>query len=186
MEDLDRVDENDLKKFFLRWYGPNNAVLTVGGDVNPDNVVELVMKYFGPIRRGKDVQKAPCQIAILDGTRYIQYEDQVRQPQLTITYPSVPFHPDEPALDVLAHLLGYGKNSQLYKKLVKTSIASNVSASNATYELASEFGITLTGFPGTSLGKLDSLWEETLREFDKRNFTQQDINRYLAYYETNL
>jgi zinc protease len=49
VEDLDRVDVNDLKNFFLRWYGPNNAVLTVGGDVNPKEVVKLVEKYFGSI-----------------------------------------------------------------------------------------------------------------------------------------
>jgi zinc protease len=40
LEDLDRSDVNDLKNFFLRWYGPNNAVLTIGGDVNPKEVVK--------------------------------------------------------------------------------------------------------------------------------------------------
>ena len=52
VEDLNRVDVNDLKNFFLRWYGPNNATLTVGGDVKPAEVVKLVEKYFGSIPRG--------------------------------------------------------------------------------------------------------------------------------------
>src|SRR5690606_3968134 len=56
VEDLNRVDVNDLKNFFLRWYGPNNAVLTVGGDVNPAEVVKMVEKYFGSIQKGPDVQ----------------------------------------------------------------------------------------------------------------------------------
>src|SRR6478609_4288691 len=49
IEDLNRVNANDLKNFFLRWYGPNNAVVTVGGDVDPKEVVRMAEKYFGPI-----------------------------------------------------------------------------------------------------------------------------------------
>ena len=55
VEDLNRVDVNDLKNFFLRWYGPNNATLTIGGDVKPAEVVKLVEKYFGSIPRGPEV-----------------------------------------------------------------------------------------------------------------------------------
>ena len=42
LEDLDRSDVNDLKNFFLRWYGPNNATLTVGGDVKTSEVLKIV------------------------------------------------------------------------------------------------------------------------------------------------
>ncbi len=52
VEDLDRVDVDDLKAFFLRWYGPNNAVLTIGGDIDVDDTLEWVNKYFGPILKG--------------------------------------------------------------------------------------------------------------------------------------
>ncbi|HMR92181.1 MAG TPA: pitrilysin family protein, partial [Chitinophagaceae bacterium] len=52
LEDLNRSDVNDLKNFFLRWYGPNNATITIGGDVNPKEVVKLVGKYFGAIPSG--------------------------------------------------------------------------------------------------------------------------------------
>jgi zinc protease len=51
VEDLNRVVVDDLKNFFLRWYGPNNATVTVGGDVKTADVVKLVEKYFGPIPR---------------------------------------------------------------------------------------------------------------------------------------
>src|SRR5689334_10240636 len=46
--DLDRADVDDLKRFFLRWYGPNNAVVTIAGDVDPIKTIKLVEKYFGP------------------------------------------------------------------------------------------------------------------------------------------
>jgi Predicted Zn-dependent peptidases len=55
VEDLNRVNANDLKNFFLRWYGPNNATLTVGGDVNTQEVLKLAEKYFGSIPRGPEV-----------------------------------------------------------------------------------------------------------------------------------
>ena len=55
LEDLDRVNVNDLKKFFLRWYGPNNAVITVGGDFDETQTLEWMNKYFGSIPRGLEV-----------------------------------------------------------------------------------------------------------------------------------
>src|SRR5882672_8157563 len=54
VEDLNRVDVNDLKNFFLRWYGPNNATLTVAGDVKTADVIKMAEKYFGPIPRGPE------------------------------------------------------------------------------------------------------------------------------------
>src|SRR5246127_3144993 len=49
IEDLNRVDVNDLKRFYLRWYGPNNAVITLAGDIDPAKAIPLVEKYFGSI-----------------------------------------------------------------------------------------------------------------------------------------
>ena len=47
VDDLDRVSVDDLKDFFMRWYGPNNAYLVVAGDVNTEDVLLLSEKYFG-------------------------------------------------------------------------------------------------------------------------------------------
>src|SRR5258707_3287329 len=66
VEDLNRVDVNDLKNFFLRWYGPNNATVTVGGDVKTADVVKLVEKNFGPIPKGQAVEKVVEPSLILD------------------------------------------------------------------------------------------------------------------------
>ena len=56
MEDLEAADLDDLKRFFLRWYGPNNATLTIGGDIDRGQVLEWIAKYFGPIPRGPEVR----------------------------------------------------------------------------------------------------------------------------------
>src|SRR4028118_2132719 len=75
LEDLDRSDLNDLKNFFLRWYGPNNAVLTVGGDVNTKEVVKLTEKYFGSIPRGPEVKPMKLDPVMLEKNRYVSYVD---------------------------------------------------------------------------------------------------------------
>jgi zinc protease len=64
IEDLNRVDVNDLKRFYMRWYGPNNAVLTVSGDVNTAEVVKLADKYYGSIPRGPEVKNMAKQAAV--------------------------------------------------------------------------------------------------------------------------
>ena len=71
LEDLDRSNVNDLKNFFLRWYGPNNATLTVGGDIKPKEVVKLVEKYFGSIPRGPKVEDMPEAVPQLDSHRFV-------------------------------------------------------------------------------------------------------------------
>ncbi|MDX5420798.1 MAG: insulinase family protein, partial [Hymenobacteraceae bacterium] len=148
IEDLNRVDVNDLKNFFLRWYGPNNATVTVGGDVKPAEVVKLVEKYFGAIPAGPAVQDMKPMVAKLDKDRYVSYEDNIRFPMLRMTFPTPEAgHKDEPALDVLAEVLGQGKNSIFYKNFVKDQKAMQASTFNSTSELAGEFGITVVTFP---------------------------------------
>src|SRR5690606_36545558 len=71
LEDLDRVNEEDLKNFFLRWYDPNNAVLTVGGEVNPAEVVKLAEQYFGSIPAGPAVENMEPSLPVLYKDRYV-------------------------------------------------------------------------------------------------------------------
>ncbi|WP_311136660.1 M16 family metallopeptidase [Hymenobacter cellulosilyticus] len=107
LEDLDRSDVNDLKQFFLRWYGPNNATLTVGGDVKPAEVVAMAEKYFGSINRGPAVQNMKLPAPKLTQDRYVSYQDNIRFPMVQLVFPSVPQnHPDETALDALAEIIG--------------------------------------------------------------------------------
>jgi zinc protease len=88
LEDLDRVDVNDLKKFFLRWYGPNNATLTMGGDIDPEQALAWVAKYYGAIPRGPEVEMPLKPAVTLDKDRYISLEDRVSLPLLFIDLPS--------------------------------------------------------------------------------------------------
>ena len=87
LEDLDAAELDDLKRFFLRWYGPNNAALTVAGDVNPSEVLELAKKYYGSIPRGAEVENQSVERSVLDEDRYISYGDNIRFPLLQFILP---------------------------------------------------------------------------------------------------
>jgi zinc protease len=198
LEDLNRSNVNDLKNFFLRWYGPNNATLTVGGDVKAADVVKLAEKYFGSIPRGPEVTPVKLEPVVLDKTRYVSYTDNyARASQLRLTYPTVrDYHPDAPALSLLAQVLGGGggggrggggggnRNSVFYQSMIKTQKALSTSASNQTSELAGEFSISVTPFPGKSLAEMEKLVNEAFAEFEKRGVTQEDVDKFKVAFES--
>ena len=137
VEDLDRVDVNDLKAFFLRWYGPNNATLTIGGDINKAQTLAWVNKYFGSIPRGPEVKTAPKQPAKLANNRFITLEDNIQQPMLMMGWPTAYLGAkDQSSLDMLGQIIGSGTNSLLYQKLVKTGDAVDAGAFQDCAELA--------------------------------------------------
>ncbi len=186
VEDLNRVNVNDLKNFFLRWYGPNNATLTIGGDIDPVKAIQLVVKYFGSIPKGPAVSKTILPSVAIDQNRYVSYVDNyARLPMLTKTYPTIPnYHADMGALSCLAQILGQGKNAILYQELVKTQQALQASANSRLSELAGEFSIQLVPMPGKTLTDLDSLFQAALTTFEKRGVTDEDIEKFKGSIES--
>ncbi|HET9053065.1 MAG TPA: insulinase family protein, partial [Cyclobacteriaceae bacterium] len=186
IEDLNRVNVNDLKNFFLRWYGPNNATLTIGGDVKPADVVKLAEKYFGSIPRGPEVKNMKLPAPVLEANRYVTLVDNyARIPQLSIAYPTVPnYDADEAALACLAQVLGQGKNAVFYQEITKNQKALNVSAFNSGSELAGQFSISLTPAPGTSLADSKKLIDEAIKVFETRGVTDEDIEKFKGAFES--
>lgn len=186
LRDLNRGNVQDLKNFFLRWYGPNNATLTVGGDVTSAQVVKLAEKYFGPIKPGIAVKNMKLPAPVLTQDNYISYEDNVRFPLLQMTFPTVPnFHPDEVPLDLLAEILGQGKNSILYKNLVKNQKAVQAGSQHPCTELAGEFSISALPFPGQTLAEMEKIIRESLNEFEKTGVSEDALTRFKVSYEAN-
>ena len=187
LEDLNKGNVNDLKNFFLRWYGPNNAVLTVGGDVKPLQVVKLAEKYFGTIKRGPAVSMMKLPAPVLTADRYVSYEDNVRFPRLMMTFPTVPrFHPDEVPLDMLAAILGQGKNSILYKNLVKNQKSLLASANHPCTELAGEFYIDVVPSPGNTLADMEKIVRDSFDEFEKTGISDEAAQRVIATQEAQM
>jgi zinc protease len=183
IDDLNRVDVNDLKKFFLRWYGPNNATLTIGGDLNPEQTLKWVVKYYGSIPKGPDVAMPEKPSFKLDADRYISMEDNVALSLLYMAWPTVSARdPDEAPLDVLMSILGTGKTSLLYKNMVKNGFAVQANAGHGCSELACTFTILALPNPasGKSLADLEKIARDTLVEFEGRGVEDDDLTRVKA------
>ena len=187
LKDLDNSNVNDLKNFFLRWYGPNNATLTVGGDVQTAQVVKLAEKYFGPIKRGPAVPVQKLPEPVLTADRYVSYEDNVRFPMLQMVFPTVPNgHPDEVALGALGDILGGGKTSLLYRNLVKPQKAVLAFAYQRSSELSGELALLARNVPTTRLDSTEAIFRKSLAEFAKTGPTDDQIARYKANTEAAI
>lgn len=187
LAELDRATLDDLKHFFLRWYGPNNATLTVAGDVDPKQVVALVEKYFGPIPAGPEVKPMKVEKVTLPEDRYISYEDNIRFPLIQFAYPTVGNrHPDEAPLDILADILGGGKNSIFYQNFEKAQLAIQANVSHPCMELSGSFQLTVLPFPGKTLADMETIIRKSIDEFETREISDDDLNRTKAMIENQL
>lgn len=188
VEDLDRVDVNDLKQFFLRWYGPNNAVLTIAGKFDKAETLAWVNKYFGSIPAGPEVKDVTPVPVTLESERYITLEDNVPQPMLYISYPTVYMgHDDEAPLDLFAYALGGGKNSILYKNLVETGYATNVAAYHSCSELSCSMDIYAQPNPakGMALAPLLKRVNSSISELAEQGIAASEVSRLRSIIESS-
>lgn len=185
IEDLNAAGLDDLKNFFLRWYGPNNATLTISGDVNTEEALKLAQKYFGSIPRGPEVKNMAPAPVTLDKVRYMSYEDNVKMPYFKMTWPTVESaHPDAAALDVLAELLGSGKSSLMYQTFVKPQLSVNAFGYHPTGELHGTFELATYNKPGTKLADIEKAMNDALEAWLKAGVNTDDLNRVKAKIES--
>ncbi|MBK9283454.1 MAG: insulinase family protein [Sphingobacteriaceae bacterium] len=184
VDDLNRADLNDVKNFFLRWYGPNNAILSISGDFNPADALKLIEKYFGPIKAGPEVKKLRTPLVTLPADKYTAYKDKTYFPLNMRVFPTVPqYHRDEPALDLLSSMMGGGNNSLFYKNFVKSKIAINANVGHQTEELAGEFGIGIFAYPPEDFNfeklfmDIDAKVKATIEEFGNTGITDEALER---------
>lgn len=188
VEDLDRVDVNDLKAFFLRWYGPNNAVLTIGGDIDVTQTLEWVNRYFGSIPKGPQVKSAPKDPAHLKQDRFITLEDRIQQPMVVIGWPTAYQGAEQQAsLDTLAQVLGSGSNSLLYQNLVKTQQAVDAGAFQDCAELACTFYVYAMAPSGkpSHLAPLYQALMDTLQQFSQQGVSESRLEQITGQAEAN-
>ena len=187
VEDLNKVDVNDLKRFFMRWYGPNNATLTIGGDIDPKQTLAWVEKYFGTIPRGPDVEKTILPAPVISSDRYISYTDNyAKLPLLYIDYPGVKlFDKDAAALDALSLIIGQGKNSIFYQNFVKTRKAAQATMGSENNELAGNMAIIIAPYPGQTLADMKATVAASFAAFEKNGVSDDDLARFKGTAESN-
>jgi zinc protease len=178
-EDLEAATLEDVKDFFERWYGPENAVLSLAGDLDPAKTRALVEKWFGGIPGGAKPARAAPEPAPLTGEQRVTMEDVVQLPRLYLAWrtPRL-FAPGDAALDVLSHVLAGNKSARLVKRLVMDErIAQDVSASQASQALASMYLVVATPKPGIALDRIEREIDEELARIAKTPPTPAELDR---------
>lgn len=166
VEDLNAATLDDVTAFFQNWYGPNNAVLTIGGHFDRPQTLRWIVKYFETIPSGPTVVPLSMPTATLSADRYISMEDNIEQPLLRIDYPLdlTQYGSDEAALDVWSVLVGNRNASPLHKVFVDAGLAENVSVVNSCRELSCvlSFEILLPRDGRLSFADAEALIDDTV------------------------
>lgn len=164
MEDLSAASVEDIHEFFKMYYAPNNASLSIAGDINIEETKKLVMKYFATIPPGPPIERVRKWVPRLETSKVIDMNDNVSLARLYLKWHSpAEFDPGDADMDILASVLASGKSSRLYKKLVyELQMAQDVSAYQSSNEISSVFNIIVTAKPGYSLESIQTVIDEEL------------------------
>src|SRR5690606_39254491 len=179
MEDLSAASLEDVESFFRTYYVPNNAVLVVAGDVDTDHIRGVVERLFGGIPAGAEVEKPRVEVPPIPETRHLVMEDRVTLPQINLAWRGRPFFAEgDAALDALAQILGNGKNSRLFRRLVyEEQIAQDVIAFNNSQLLSGDFFIRITGREGQDLRVLEAATLEEIERLAESGPTPEELER---------
>lgn len=188
VDDLDAASFDDLRNFFLRWYGPNNATLVVSGDVNPEQVKEWVVKYYGSLQKCPTVKNQKTDAPLLPTDVYVPMADNIYLPLTYMVFPTIPeFSKDRAALDILGYILGGNNNSPLYQKFVKSEKAVQANASHQSLELSGMFGIQIVAnYMGITFAEAETMVREVLADFAKNGVSDEELRKAKTIYKTSL
>ena len=191
MDDLSAASLVDISQFFSTYYTPDNAVLSVAGDLDPTETRELVLRYFGPIPRGNGKPPlAPMKVPPVFGKplKELVY-DNVSLPRLFMAFRSPVFGSEQyHAASVAAALLGLRRGSRLHRSLVRErQIAADASA--FTFDLAKGTDllvVDVTARPETSATQLEDEVEREIDHLHRNGVSEAEVRRAVALIETDL
>ncbi len=184
-QEIEKLNREDALAFYRRFYTPNNAILVVAGDVTADEVKRFAEATYGKVPRRSEVgPRHRPQEPEPSAVRHVVHADaRVAQPSMQRSYLVPSEHATKPgeaeALDLLAHILGSGQNSRLYRRLVEEKrIAIGVGANySGTTVDATRFSIYATPQGNTSLPELEAAVDAVIAELTEHGVTDQELER---------
>lgn len=179
MEDLDAASLDDVKEWFKTYYGPDNTVLVVAGDITAEEALAKVQKYYGAIPPGPALTRPERWIPKRTGTQRKSMQDRVPQSRLHMVWvmPEAG-SADADYLTLAGNILAGGKNSRLYERLVyKDQIATDATAFAYPLEIAGVFAIIATAQPGQDLAAIEKAMNEEIALFLEKGPTKKELER---------
>jgi zinc protease len=183
--EMEQLTRDDAIGFYRRFYGPNDAVVVIAGDIEPQEALKLATETYGKVKRRADIppRHRPQEPAPVAPRTVTLADARVEQPLVERSYLVPSFHTakrgESEALEVLAHILGNGSNSRLYRDLV---VDKHVAVgAGAWYESSaidmSKFGVYGAVAPGTTLPQLESAIDAVIAGVAKKGVTPTELER---------
>lgn len=193
MKSLQSIRLSDVQDWYKKWYTPNNAILVIVGDVQADEAILQVQKYFGDIpSRALPIRNDVEEFTHV-GYRHVEMEAAVQVPNLYMTWNVKSIATAEPpndayTLTIIRSLLDSGINSRLQKNLVHDQkILSSVSVSYDPYNRGdSLFGISALPNSGISLEQAKVAIEKEIEAIKNEPVKQAEIDRIATRFVSNM
>ena len=188
MRDLKKLKVTDLQKWYGRYYSPANAILVVVGDVEPDAVIDMAKKYYGPIKSTQVEVPQQFKVAKQTATKRITVKAPANLPYIILGFhvPAVadkPEHDWEPyALEMLSAILDGGSAARFADQLIRgQQVASAVSTSYDPFSrLAGYFLVDGNPARDTDVIQLEKAILEQLRQLKEKPVSKKELQRVKA------
>ena len=190
MEDLNAASVDDVVSFFRAWYAPNNAVLSIVGDVDEEEAHAAAARLFGPIPANRGIKQPPAATIepVLGHEVREVVEDDVPLTRVHLGFRCPPYGTDEfDALEVCGQILAGGRGSRLYRSLVRErKIAQDVTAFGLPLVAgASFFGGWVTVRPESDAETCEDAFWEQLERLTQELVTDDELARARALIEAS-
>ena len=189
MEHLDAATLNEFMAFNKKYYIPNNATLTVAGDINVAQTKKWIEEYFGPIPKGNEIQRDfPRESPITKTIKAEAFDPNIQIPAIFLAYRTPGRNSrDARVLDVISTYLSQGKSSKLYKKMVDDQKMSlEVTAFNMNNEDYSTYVILSLPLGETKLKNLITEIDEELTKIQKELISEKDYQKLQNQFESEF
>ena len=166
---LRALSRDALVGFYRNFYHPGNTVLSIVGDVDPDDALREVFERYGPLPAGEPTRHHGPTEEGVSGFRWREWSGDIGQTQLAFGWRTPgTTHPDTPALDLLAAVLGAGRASRFYRAVRERRLASSVSAYNYTPTEIGVFVAHAETPPESTRDAARAIWDQlrTVRDGD--------------------
>jgi zinc protease len=179
MEDLSAASLDDVKEFFREYYAPSDATLCIAGDIDPAEAKVLINRYFATLTDRTRPAPKLIPYAPLAKPERLTVKEPVNLAQVAYGYRTPPaFSADDPVIEVAMAILGGGKATRLYQRLVvETKLAADVSASLESNQLASISTISATVATGKSEAAVEHELDAVLTGLAKNGPTPAELAR---------
>ena len=188
-EDLEAATVEDVKEFFKRFYFPRNASLVIAGDFDPTEARRLVEKYFAPLASGPEASHVKeAASTSLPGTVKATLKDSVEWPlSLFVWHSPALYKSGDAEMDLLASILGGGKSSRLYRRLVyERELAQEVEVAQDSNYLGSELYIHVYLRPEASQDEVEAEIDREIERFKAEGPTAREVERAKNKLETSF